>query len=119
MSTAQDLHREWLERQLAAAEDRQDALLFGTDPVDLSAGDDWEAAEARALGKPEERLRRTWNDLGSTPPGREATSVVEMRAAVSDAQRGEIARLQREVTLAQTSDDELVAEWFERTGVRR
>jgi hypothetical protein len=117
--TARDEHIAWLERQLAAAEDRMDDLLFGT-PVDLSGGDDsWEQAEQRALGAPEDRLRKTWSDLGSTPPGREPASVAEMRAAVSAAQQGEIARLKREVGLAQATDDELVNEWFERTGVRR
>src|SRR5689334_23141765 len=111
MSAAQDLHRAWLEAQLAAAEDREDALLYGA-AVDLAGGDDWEQAETRALGKPEDRMRTKWAALGETPYGREPTDAHQMRAAVSDAQQAEIARLKREVALAQASDDDLVAEWF-------
>jgi hypothetical protein len=156
MTAARDLHIAWLERQLAQAEHRMDALLYGEaldlaggratvldlayeaahgswqdagygQPVDL-AGDDgwaddgwdgWEAAETRALGTPEDRLRGTWNGLDQTPPGRAATSAAEMHASVSDAQRGEIARLQREVAIATTPEADLIDEYYARTGVRR
>jgi hypothetical protein len=154
MTAARDRHIAWLERQLAQAERRMDALLYGEaldlaggservldlpydaapggwedagygQPIDLAGDDDydgwddWDAAETRALGKPEDRLRNTWNGLGQTPPGRAATSTAEMHAAVSDAQRGEIARLQREVAIATTPEADLIDEWYDRTGVRR
>ena len=119
MTHHSDEHIAWLEREITKAEDRLDALLYG-EALDLSADDgSWEEAETRALGTPEDRLRRTWSGLDQTPTGREPTTTVEMKAAVEDAQAIEIKRLRREVALAQTSEDDLVAEWFVRTGVRR
>jgi hypothetical protein len=154
MTAARDRHIAWLERQLAQAEHRMDALLYGEaldlatgrasvldlpydaadggwqdagpgQPVDLAGDDDyddwddWDAAETRALGTPEVRLRSTWNGLDQTPAGREATDAQQMKAAVSAAQQGEIARLQREVAIATTPEADLIDEWFARTGVRR
>ena len=121
--TASDEHIAWLERELAKAERRLDATYAeALEALDLAAGGDydgWDEAQERALGKPEDRLRHTWGQLDQTPPGREASTTAEMRAAVSAAQQAEIARLRSEVALAQASDEELVAEWFSRAGVRR
>jgi transposase len=52
-------------------------------------------------------------------PAREAVSLAEQKAALEDAQAREITRLRAEVAFAQITDDEGVAEWFARTGVRR
>jgi hypothetical protein len=57
-------------------------------------------------------LRGRWDGLDRTPYGR-ATDAQQMHAAVSDAQQGEIARLQREVAIATTPEADLVAEWRE------
>ena len=91
--------------------------------MDLSAADDaddWDDAEAEIFGTPEARLLAHWDALDqATPYGREATTTAEMSAAVKQAQADEIARLQREVSIAQTSEADLIDEWYARTGVRR